>query len=77
MEHLYGDQVMFKELLEMREEIFKLKNGDEETKEKNQERLEELERRSNDYEERLMKKLDNPDYRKYWTEKESWMKQEN
>ncbi len=71
MEHLYGDQVMFKELLEMREEIFKLKNGDEETKEKNQERLEELERRSNDYEERLMKKLDNPDYRKYWTEKES------
>ena len=69
MEHLYGDQVMLKELLEMREEIFRIKNGDEKTKEKNQKRLEELEYRSKNFEERLMKKLDNPDYRKYWTEK--------
>lgn len=67
MERLYADQAMLKELLEMREEIFKLKNGDEETKEKNLERLEELEYHSKDFEERLMKKLDNPDYRKNWT----------
>ena len=50
MERLYADQAMLKELLEMREEIFKLKNGDEETKEKNLERLEELEYHSKDFE---------------------------
>ncbi len=58
MKHLCADQKMLKELLEMKEEIFKIKYSDEETKSKNQEKLEKLECRTKDLEERLMRRLE-------------------
>ncbi len=58
MKWMSAEQKMLKELLEMREEIFKIDYSDEGTKKTLKEKREELEYRSKDLEERLMKKLE-------------------